>query len=105
MDELLPRMLFPRLIILLASTFPAFVVAETFRESIIRGYHEECVKVNTQNGMNKVSTKELCDCEAQVFDEHYSTMSIYRVRIQLPSCKLLKSRPSIWVTKVIPSHY
>ncbi len=64
------------LLFVLVGVCPAISVAESFRESIISGYHEACMEDKSQKGLDEESATRVCDCEARVFDENYSTMSM-----------------------------
>ncbi len=66
------------------------VFGDSFRSSMIKGYKKECIKVNTENGLDSEKVIALCDCEAKVMDENFTTFSMMMLSIR----GLVRDKPS-----------
>lgn len=49
---------------------------ESFKDTILSGYKDRCVKVMSQKKSDQAFISKVCNCEAEVIDENFTTFEL-----------------------------
>jgi hypothetical protein len=67
-----------KILIFIICAFCAFTsfAEESFKNSILSGYKNRCVQVMSQKENDKAFITKVCNCEAEVIDENFTTFEL-----------------------------
>ena len=79
--------------VLISASVPA--LCEEFKESVINGYKNRCIEVRTKNGQNENDVRSVCNCEASVLNDNFSTFQLMMVAAKNMANKPLLSEEDV----------
>lgn len=90
MKKILSLVVFTFLILVSGQT-----LCQEFKESVIGGYKNRCIEVRTKSGQNERDVLSICNCEASVLNDNYSTFELMMVTAKNMANKPLASEEEI----------
>ena len=58
---------------------------DAFKQSVINGYQQECLKVNADKGIDARAASRICSCEAALLQENFSVLQVIFLGIRAAS--------------------